>query len=107
MISGVGTFYLNGVAAGTATIGGSLNCTIPVSVGRDYSFTANVSFNGLMSNLRVVKGVGVYTTSFTPSTSQLTAIQAANTYGSPSAAVGFGETVLLTLQNSTIMDNSV
>ena len=108
VISGTGTFYINGVAAGTAAIGGSLNCTIPVSIGKDSGTTYydNVVFNGLISNLRVVKGLGVYTTDFTPSTNQLTATQLADTNGNPSAGIGYNETVLLTLQNSTIVDNS-
>jgi len=45
----------------------------------------------LLSNFRVVKGTAVYTSNFIPSTSPLTAIT---------------NTSLLTLQNSTIIDNS-
>lgn len=48
-------------------------------------------FAGLMSNVRIVKGSAVYTSSFTPSTSALTAISG---------------TRLLTCQSSTIADNS-
>jgi hypothetical protein len=44
-----------------------------------------------MSNLRIVKGTGVYTTTFTPSTTPLTAIT---------------NTSLLTCQSTTIKDNS-
>ena len=46
---------------------------------------------GYISNLRIVKGSGVYTTNFTPSTSPLTAI---------------ANTVLLTCQSNRFIDNS-
>jgi len=49
-------------------------------------------FNGYISNLRVVKGVAVYTSNFTPSTTPLTAITG---------------TSLLTCQYSTFTDYSV
>ena len=48
-------------------------------------------FSGYISNLRVVKGVAVYTSEFTPPTSPLTAVSG---------------TSLLTCQNPTIIDNS-
>jgi len=41
--------------------------------------TSSAGFNGLISNLRIVKGVGVYTGAFTPSTSPLQATQLAGT----------------------------
>jgi hypothetical protein len=47
--------------------------------------------NGLISNVRIVKGTGLYTGKFTPTTSPLTAVSG---------------TSLLTLQNSSIVDNS-
>lgn len=59
-------------------------------IGRDD--TASVKyFPGNISNLRVVKGTALYTASFNPLTSPLTAIP---------------NTVLLTCQNPTIVDNS-
>ena len=48
-------------------------------------------FNGVISNLRVVKGTAVYTGNFTAPTSKLTAIT---------------NTVLLTLQSNRLVDNS-
>lgn len=47
--------------------------------------------NGLLSNVRVIKGTALYTSNFVPSISPLTAVT---------------NTQLLTLQNSTIIDNS-
>jgi hypothetical protein len=61
----------------------------PIQIGR-WGTTAN-QYTGYISNLRVVKGTAVYTSNFIPSTSALTAITG---------------TQLLTLQNSSIVDNS-
>ena len=49
------------------------------------------SWSGYISNFRFIKGTAVYTSTFTPSTTPLTAI---------------ANTSLLTCQNSTIIDNS-
>jgi hypothetical protein len=51
--------------------------------------------NGNLSNLRVVNGIAVYTTDFTPPTSNLTATQTINQNGLPSAAIFGTETSLL------------
>ena len=56
-----------------------------------YSAGAGV-FNGYISNLRLVKGTAVYTSAFTPSTSQLTAIS--------------GTSLLLLQGSSPFVDNS-
>jgi hypothetical protein len=53
--------------------------------------TSATYFPGYISNVRVVKGSAVYTANFTPSTTPLTAIT---------------NTVLLTCQSSTFIDNS-
>ena len=61
---------------------------------------------GYLSNLRITIGVGVYTANFTPPTTTLTATQSANTNGNPSSAISGAEVVLLTYQDSTVIDNS-
>ena len=86
------TFYAfyNGTLAGSVTPA-SINLigTDGVSIGCS---TANANYwNGYISNVRLVKGTGLYTASFTPSTTPLTAISG---------------TSLLTCQSPTIVDNS-
>ena len=63
--------------------------TNPLLIG--YGNVANTSYSGGISNLRVVKGTALYTSSFTPPTGPLTNIT---------------NTSLLTCQSSTFIDNS-
>ena len=82
--------FVNGVAENTITN----NTTFTVSAGYPLvgGDTTNAGFlTGYVSNLRVVKGTAVYTSNFTPPTSQLTAI---------------ANTSLLTCQSPTFIDNS-
>jgi hypothetical protein len=86
-------FYasINGVVSSVGTSASSIGDTADTwSIGADVS--NNNYFNGYISNLRIVKGTAVYTTTFTPSTTPLTAL---------------ANTTLLTCQtDSTIKDNS-
>jgi len=85
--------YYNGSYASTFT-------STATYIGSQNSGDATYSFRGYISNLRVVKGTAVYTTSsttigvtiFTPSTTPLAAIT---------------NTALLTCQSTTILDNSI
>ena len=61
-----------------------------VTIGARYDGTGNF-YTGYVSNARIVKGTAVYTTTFTPSTTPLTAI---------------ANTSLLTCQSTTMIDNS-
>ena len=85
---GTTTIWLNGVSAGTTSDSSSLAST-QIRIGTNY--TNSYSFNGYLSNVRIVNGTAVYTASFIPPTNNLTAIT---------------NTQLLTLQSSTIVDNS-
>lgn len=101
-ISGSIRVYLNGVG-GTATSNtiNFSNTTFVPNIGR---YTGGTSwFPGYISNLRVVKGVGVYTGNFTPPTAPLTATQNA---GVNIAAITAGQTVFLGLQSNRLVDNS-
>lgn len=93
--SGVSKIYINGSQVGssytdTNNYGTTAQDMVIGQVGdnRGYAFTY---FYGNMSNYRVIKGSGLYTSNFTP----------------PSAPLKFVPgTALLTLQSPTIVDNS-
>jgi len=93
--------FVNGVQdATTATRSQTYNSSGPMLVGASGVAEA---VNGYISNMRIVKGVAVYTVTFTPPTAPLTATQAA---GTNIAAVTGTQTSLLTCQSPTFVDNS-
>ena len=101
-ISGLIRVYLNGVG-GTAT-SNTTNFNNTTYVPNIARYTGGTSwFPGYISNLRVVKGVGVYTGDFTVPTEPLTATQSARTN---IAAITSGQTVFLGLQSNRFVDNS-
>ena len=82
--------FINGVEGYSATVTSTYTIgSNGLSIGRDYD--GNAAFNGYISNIRVVKGTGLYTSNFTPSTSPLTAVSG---------------TSLLTCQSNRFIDNS-
>ena len=87
-------FFINGIQAGaTQTLSTAYNLTTgSTTIG---SQGAQYYWNGYITNLRVVKGTAVYTANFIPSINILPSTQSANVYGSPSAAIPSGNTVLL------------
>jgi hypothetical protein len=91
-------YFINGVQdATTNTVSGSfINSSGPVLVGL-YNTGVDTYFNGYISNLRFTKGIALYTTAFTPSTSPLTTTSQGATASNVS---------LLTCQNNTFIDNS-
>ena len=82
------TIFLNGASIGTFTNSTNFTSTT-LYVGA--ATTGNFSFLGSISNFRYVRGTAVYTSTFTPSTTPLTAISG---------------TSILTCQSSTIIDKS-
>ena len=87
--SGTTKIYKNGVAVGTPYTDGNNYTSTVTEIGRDLSFSYDTV--GWISNVRIVKGTAVYTTTFTPSTTPLTAIT---------------NTGLLTCQSSRFIDKS-
>ena len=86
--------WINGTNDGTATssTSQSTNASDNLYVGTaSYGQAAGRSFNGYISNARVVKGSVVYSATFTPSTTPLTAIT---------------NTSVLTCQSNRFIDNS-
>jgi len=82
--------YIDGIRVGTQTVAGTLINGFGSALTIGYRNGQSLP-SGSLSNVRIVKGTAVYTANFTPPTSALTAISG---------------TSLLTLQNSTIIDNS-
>ena len=82
------TLYVNGTSVGSTTNSSNLTDTL-FRIG-SAGYTGDY-FTGYISNVRVVKGTAVYTGSFTPSTTPLTAVSG---------------TSLLTCQSNRFIDNS-
>ena len=98
------TIYINGTSGASAT--NATNYPAPTGTKR-IGPSAGGSVPFYTSNLRIVKGVAVYTGTFTPPTSPLTTTQSANTNGNPSAAITGTATSLLICQSpSPFVDNS-
>jgi hypothetical protein len=81
--------FVNGVVQSTTTVSGTIGQNATAYIGRRVDDTNYVT--GYISNLRVVNGTAVYTSTFTPSTVPLTAIT---------------NTVLLTCQANGLVDAS-
>jgi len=92
------TVYRNGVSLASGTSTGVVNENKYLLLGDGGS-----SVNGYLSNLRVVKGVAVYTGAFTPPTGPLTTTQSSS--GNIAAITGTA-TSLLTLQNPQAQNNN-
>ena len=100
------TYYVNGVAGGTATVSGTQTGSAtsnPVYIGTKDGSLSGYGTVGYISNFRIVKGVAVYTGNFTVPTAPLTATQSS---GTNIAAITGTQTSLLTCQSSTLIDNS-
>ncbi len=83
--------FINGVQKCSLTSSGTLpDLSAPLVIGA-YNTTPLFVQNGYISNLRIIKGTALYTTTFTPSTTPLTPIT---------------NTQLLTCLNNRFMDNS-
>jgi hypothetical protein len=99
--SGSYKLWLNGTQQGS-TASNSYNSSARTFTIMATSGGSNPS-TGYVSNLRIVKGVAVYTGAFTVPTSPLTATQSS---GTNIAAITGTSTSLLTCQSTTFIDNS-
>ena len=87
--------FVNGTQTGsTYSDTNSYVATTLPNIGR-FNDGTGAYLSGYISNLRIVKGVAVYTSNFTAPTSPLTATQSANVNGSPSAAISGTQTSYL------------
>jgi hypothetical protein len=69
-ISNVNTVYVNGASGHTWTESRNFGSSNPVCIGCNVSHTAE-QFVGFMDDIQIKKGVGVYTTTFTPPVAEL------------------------------------
>ncbi|CAB4173750.1 Concanavalin A-like lectin/glucanases superfamily [uncultured Caudovirales phage] len=103
--TGTGTnqtaIYLNGVSIAVGTFTPALTTSVIAYIGSGPSGASTLG--GYMSNLRIVKGVAVYTGAFTPPTSPLTITQSA---GTNISAITGTQTSLLTLQSNYFKDQT-
>ena len=68
--AGTTRFYRNGVQLNSQSSTTDISSTHPtVKIGADYNFSR--TFNGYLSDFRVIKGTGLYTSNFTPPTAPL------------------------------------
>jgi hypothetical protein len=90
--SNVNRIFLNGTEVGTYTASQDFGSSRGLTIGSNV-LTSNEKFIGYVSNIRLVKGTAVYTSTFTPSTSPLTAIS--------------GTSFLAYFTNGAIFDNAM
>lgn len=98
-------FYVNGIQVGTTgTNSDNLTASTVLSIGRNPATGAPQSMFGYVSNLRIVKGLAVYTNNFTVPSSPLAITQSAS--GAYIQAITGTQTALLTCNGPTIIDGS-
>ena len=83
------TGYVNGISVGTQTISGTVGNSGGITIGANPA--GGYLWTGYLSNVRIINGTALYTSTFTPSTTPLTAIT---------------NTSLLTCQSNRFKDNS-
>ncbi len=97
------TLYLNGSSIGSNTQTTTIGTPSIVVVGRTYANYDAEYFNGYISNVRIIKGIAVYTGNFTSPTSPLVVTQSA---GTNIAAITGTQTSLLTCHANRLVDSS-
>jgi hypothetical protein len=105
--AGSAYIYVNGVAvAGPVTILQPTTSSPTLFIGYDTALTVDFQYQGYLSNIRITKGVAVYTGNFTVPVSPLNATQSAGT--NISAITGTQTSLLLNTPNNAyfLTDNS-
>jgi hypothetical protein len=91
--SGIINIWINGVNRGSTE--NETNLTFQrIFIGGD-AISNGLNLTGNLSNIRITKGVAVYTANFTKPTTNFTVTQSANVNGNPSAEIISGQTQLL------------
>jgi len=105
-ISGSTKLYLNGTQTGSTYTDANtyINSANRPYIGSGSIVVGQNPLNGYMTNVRVVKGVGVYTGTFTPSTIPLQALQAAGT--NIAAITGTSTSMLLSAVSGAYLADS-
>jgi hypothetical protein len=85
--------WINGVNRGTTA--NATNLTFQRIFIGGAAISNGLNLTGNLSNIRITKGVAVYTANFTKPTTNFTVTQSANVNGNPSAAITEGQTQLL------------
>lgn len=91
--NGTINIWINGINRGS-TVNATNLTTQRIFIGGD-EISNGLNLTGNLSNIRITKGVAVYTENFTIPTTNFTVTQSANINGNPSAAITEGQTQLL------------
>jgi len=95
------TIYKNGSSVAADPVSTNFSTSVACTIGNQSG--ADRRWNGYISNVRIVKGVAVYTGAFTPPTSPLAATQSA---GTNISAITGTQTSLLICQSNRFRDAS-
>ena len=94
--AGSAKIFINGTQYGsTVAITQPTSSSPTLFIGYDTVATVNFQYQGYLSNIRIVKGLAVYTSNFTIPTNPLAATQFANGSGYPSSDIVTSQTSLL------------
>ena len=104
-VNGSTKMFVNGAQVGSTYTDANSYLIGSVNLGSDWNNSATSWLRGFISNMRVIKGQGLYSSNFIPPTGPYTTAAVGST--GPGAATTITGTVsLLTCQSTTFIDNS-